>query len=234
MITALLDPGSFPFAVALLVMLGLVGLELLSIFFGVGISEGIDRFVLSQVDLDPSGASHASGLETTASGDLHSPLSRFLAWLYVGRVPALMVLIVFLSAYGLLGLAVQAVALQFLSASLPAWIAGFVVLMPALPATRFSVALLARIMPRDETSAVSPESFIGHTAIVTGGDARSGFPAQARLQDRFGTYHYFLIEPEDAAEVLPQGSWVLLVRKLPGGRFSAIPNPNPVLTDDPP
>jgi hypothetical protein len=86
-------------------------------------------------------------------------------------------------------------------------------------------------MPRDETTAVNPATFVGRTAQVIGGTARADMPAQARLVDAFGTTHYLLVQPEDAGDVLPMGSQVLLVRSIDGGRFAAITNTNAALVD---
>ena len=159
-------------------------------------------------------------------------MGRFLAWLYVGTVPVLMVCIVFLTIFGLIGLFAQQIVraddwARRCRASSPRRLLASRVCPSCAPAR----ARLARLLPRDETSAVDAATFVGRTAVVTGGEARAGMPAQARLTDQFGTTHYVLVEPEDAEDTFPAGSLVLLLRQTGGGRFSAIANPNAALVD---
>ncbi len=237
MIALLTAPGSAPFTVALLVMFGLLMFELVSLFSGLGVNEIVDDLVATNVDLPDmpddfgvAGGDFSSGIEGTSTPDGGSLIGRVLAWLYVGRIPVLIVLVVFLGIFGLTGLIAQTALRSTVGFAVPALIAAPAVFFVSLPLVRWSAAGLARILPRDETSAVRTMSFVGRTATVTGGNARQGMPAQARLRDQFGTTHYLMVEPEDAEDVLEQGSLVLLVRRI-NGRFSAIPNPNAALAE---
>jgi hypothetical protein len=211
------------------VMLGLTGIELASLLTGVSVSDAVDELVVTQVDVHTVGDA-PTGMEVT-SPDGHSVMGRFLAWLYVGTVPVLMVFIVFLTIFGLIGLFAQHFLRAMLGAALPAIVAAPIVAVACLPVVRACTGGLARMLPRDETSAVDAATFVGRTAVITGGAARAGLPAQARLTDQFGTTHYVLVEPEDAEDTFPTGSLVLLLRQTGGGRFSAIANPNAALVD---
>jgi hypothetical protein len=222
-------PGSAPFTVALLVMLGLTAIELASLLTGVSVSDAVDELVVTHVDVQTVGDA-PTGMEVT-SPDGPSMVGRFLAWLYVGTVPVLMVFIVFLTIFGLIGLFAQHLLRSMLGAALPAIVAAPIVAVLCLPVVRACTGGLARVLPRDETSAVDAATFVGRTAVITGGAARVGLPAQARLTDQFGTTHYVLVEPEDAEDTFPTGSLVLLLRQTGGGRFSAIANPNAALVD---
>ncbi|MCC5865815.1 MAG: YqiJ family protein [Wenzhouxiangella sp.] len=234
-----LAPGSTPFTAALLIMAGLFVFELLALFKGLGINEAIDDFVVSSVDLpddvfdvgELTTAETASGIEGSSTPEGGSLIGRLLAWLYVGRVPVLMVLVVFLTIFGLAGLIIQSMLRQSIGMAVPGVIAAPAVFFLTLPMVRWCTGGLARVLPKEETSAVSTATFIGKTAVVVGGNARRGLPAQARLIDRFRTTHYVLVEPEDENDVLEQGSLVLLVRRI-NGKFSAIPNPNAALVAD--
>ncbi|TVQ38354.1 MAG: DUF1449 family protein [Wenzhouxiangella sp.] len=236
MIEYFLAPGSVPFTVALLVMAGLFVFELVALFKGFGINEAVDDFIVSSVDMpdevfdfgDLSTGETASGLEGSGSPDGGSMIGRLLAWLYIGRVPVLMVLVVFLMVFGLTGLIGQSILRQTVGMAVPGVIAAPAVFFLTLPLVRWCTGGLARILPKEETSAVSTATFIGKTAVIVGGNARHGLPAQARLSDRFRTTHYVMVEPEEDDQVLEQGSLVLLVRRI-NGRFTAIPNPNAAL-----
>lgn len=234
-----LAPGSTPFTAALLIMAGLFLFELLALFKGLGINEAIDDFVVSSVDLpddvfdvgELTTGETASGIEGSSTPEGGSLIGRLLAWLYVGRVPVLMVLVVFLTIFGLAGLIIQSMLRQSIGMAVPGVIAAPAVFFLTLPMVRWCTGGLARVLPKEETSAVSTATFVGKTAVVVGGNARQGLPAQARLIDRFRTTHYVLVEPEDENDVLEQGSLVLLVRRI-NGKFSAIPNPNAALVAD--
>lgn len=228
MIDGLLAPGNGPFVVALLVMLGLTVVELVALLTGVGVNDLVDDYVIAQAGLEGAGES-MSGLDATVPET--GVVGRLLGWLYVGRVPVLMILVVFLSVFALVGLTGQTLLRGGLGHALPGLLAAPLALVVSLPMVRACVAGLARMLPRDETSAVDPATFIGRTAQIVGGVARPGLAAQARLVDQFGTEHYLLVEPDLDAETIPQGTRVLIVRPLGGGRYAAIVNPNTSLID---
>ena len=148
-----------------------------------------------------AGAAH---LEVDADADA----GHLLGWLGVGEVPLLMLLVVLLAWFGTLGL-----ALQQTIGPIPPWLASGAALAAALPLTGLSARGLARIMPRDETTAVSLDTLVGKRATVTVGIARRGSPAQARVRDVHGQSHYVMIEPVGDGEAIAAGETVLLVRR---------------------
>ncbi|HEX9946934.1 MAG TPA: YqiJ family protein [Allosphingosinicella sp.] len=152
------------------------------------------------------------GADVDGGGDL-------LGWLGVGQVPLLMLLVVFLAIFGLAGLAIQ----QF-AGPLPLWTAVPGAVAAALPLTGLGARGLARIMPRDETTAVSLDSLVGRRATITIGTARRGSPAQARVSDVHGQAHYVMIEPYDDAHALGEGETVILERR-DGNIFIALGRP---------
>lgn len=228
MIETLTAPGNAPFVVALLVMLGLAIVECVALFTGFSLNDMVDEFVVPHSGVESLG--HATGMEATGP-EAAGLVGRFLAWLYIGKVPVLMVLIVLLTVFGVVGLVTQGVIRSVLGTAAPSLLAAPAVLIVTLPLVRACTAGLARVLPRDETSAVDPSTFVGHTARVISGIARTGLPAEARLRDSFGTDHHVLVEPEEPGQSFPTGSIVLLVRQTGGGRFSAIANPNAALVD---
>lgn len=211
--------GNIPFSVALLLVFGLAMLEGVGMLMGAGVSAFIDH-LLPNVDMDVEVPNvEAPGI-----------VSQILGWLYIGKVPFLIVLIAILTSFGILGLIMQSAVHALLGFLLPALLAAPLALMAALPVSRAFSAGIARIMPRDETEAVSTDSFIGRIAIITTGTARRGSAAQARLNDQYGQTHYVMVEPDSADEALPSGSEVLIIKKT-GTRFLAIINTKPVLVD---
>ena len=72
---------------------------------------------------------------------------------------------------------------------------------------------LGRILPGDETSAVTLDTLVGRRAIIVTGRARKGYPARARVEDRFGHSHHVMVEPHEAGAEFTEADEVLLVRR---------------------
>jgi hypothetical protein len=160
------------------------------------------------------------------SGD--GALDRVLGWLHVGRVPALVLLLLFLTGYVLFGYGLQMVAHGLFGGYLPAWMAGLLAVPSGMATVRGLGSLIAHIVPRDETSAVSEQSLVGRVGVVTAGAARRGLVAQARVRDALGRSHYLMVEPDIDDEVFEEGAQVLIVRKA-GAFYRCIANPHPGL-----
>lgn len=242
MITFILAPQNLPFTIALGIMFAIGLLEGISTVLGFGLSEFIDS-VLPDFDLDVD-------LEIDADADIdadvdmggHGPdlgqvgsataLSRLFGWMNIGRVPVLVLLVLLLFGFGITGLIVQSIVSNTFGVLLP----GLVATLPALVFGVFFMKILgrmiARIVPKEETEAVSEKSFIGRIAVITIGTAKCGKPAQGKVYDQYGHPHYVMIEPDSEAACFETGSQVLLV-KQDGVRFFAIKNPKAALVDKP-
>jgi len=213
-----------PFTVALAVMFGIAILEGVTALFGMALSGMLDA-LLPDLDID---------LDAELSGpEYQSPnaLSRLLGWLRVGQVPVLMLLVILLTGFGLIGLGIQSALQHSIGVLLPGIVASVPAAVLALPVVRVFGGLLEKVMPKDETDAVSEESLVGLIATVTLGRASAGQPAEAKVRDPRGTTHYVMVEPDDASVQFEAGSQVLLVSRS-GATYAAIVNPNPVLVDE--
>ena len=220
----LTSPANIPFAVALAVVFLLGVMELLFLLMG-GASSlfdgGSTDFDLAHGDVGHAVATgvdghalegHVDGAHLDADYD-GSLVSQIFSWLHVGQIPSTILLIVFLLVFGSSGLILQAAIHSSFGTLLPAgWAVGAAFGM-ALPGTRVAGGLLKPLLPRDETEAVSRDSFVGCEAQITGGTARLGKPAEARLRDKFGRSHYILIEPDKDEEVFGPGSNVLVLKR---------------------
>jgi len=210
-----------PFTVALLVLLIIAVFEGIGALFGAGLSDIIGSlFPNADFAVDIEGADL----------DSHGAFGRVLSWLRIGQVPILVLIIVFLVGFGLSGLIIQKFLLTTFGFMLPAPIASLPALVVALPVVRIFGGTLNKIIPKDETSAVSTHTFIGRIATITLGESRKGSPAEGKVCDRFGKFHYIMIEPDNEPDVFPQGQEVLLVRQ-DGSRFYAIENDNQVMRE---
>jgi hypothetical protein len=211
----LMDAAAAPFTIALMVMALIAALELAGLLFGVAFSGLVDSLLPeADGDIDVDG------------GDA---IGRLFAWLYVGKVPVLIVAAAFLAGFGLSGLLIQSVAAGAFGAPLPLGAATPFAFLAAMPATRALAGGVHRIMPREETDAVSTESFIGRVAEVIRGEARRGGPAEAKLTDANAQTHYILVEPEDDADRFATGDEILLTEKK-GAVFRGVRNENPALS----
>lgn len=208
MLTFLTSGDNVPFFAALLLML-LIGLvEALGLGGGAVLGDGVDA------DLDGDLDGHAS----------------LLNWLNVGKLPLLMLIVVFLFSFGLVGLILQQVIAGIFGRPGPWWLAAPLAVAAALPFTRLFGRGVSKILPSDETTAVARETLVGRWATIVTGKAEVGSAAQARVRDVHGQTHYVMIEPDDAGEVFEEGSEVIIVRHA-GARFFAIQNTSASLRD---
>jgi len=218
-------PQNLPFSVALALMIGIALLEGITAIFGAALSGILDALIPNfDVDID-------SNLELL-DVDAHSPnaLSRLLSWLRIGKVPVLILLVIFLTAFGLIGLGIQSLIHGMTSFYLPSYIVSIPAVILALPVVRVFGGVIGTILPKDETDAVSQDSFIGRVASITIGNATVGSPAEAKIKDQHGTTHYIMVEPDDKSENY-DASVSLLIIKKEGHIFKVIKNENNHLVD---
>jgi hypothetical protein len=204
----LLSPDNVPFVAALVLMLLIGVVEVLGLGGGAALGDGFDG----------------------ADADVNVDTPSLLSWINVGRLPLLMLIVVFLFAFGITGLVGQSLLAGAIGRTLPWFAATPLAVAVALPVTRVFGRAVARILPKDETSAVSRDSLVGRVAVIVTGEARSGSAAEARVRDEHRQVHYVMVEPDNAGDVFPQGSSVLLVRHA-GARYFAIHNTSASLRD---
>jgi hypothetical protein len=210
---AFLLPSLWPFTVAIGLLLALAVLEAASLVVGVSMSHWLDMAVDH-----PDHPDHPDG-----------PVNAALGWLHIGKVPLLALLVIFLTAFAILGIAGQFLAKAVLGGFLPTPIVVPIAAVLGILAVRVFGRALGRLVPRDESTAISDTSLVGRIGTVVIGTASAGRPAEARLTDEHGNSHYVMVEPDGPDETLEAGASVLLVRHLSGRRFHAIRNPKPGL-----
>ncbi len=199
---------NLPFGIGFALIVGIALLEGLGMLFSMSPSNLLDD-VLPEIDGD-------------------SGLDRILGWLHLGKVPALVLLLLFLTGYTVFGYSLQVVANGLFGGYLPAWLAGLLAVPAGMATVRGLGSLIAHIIPRDETSVVSEQSLVGRVGVIISGAARRGLAAQARVKDSHGRSHYLMVEPDIDDEVFDEGAQVLIVRKT-GAFFRCIANPHPTL-----
>ena len=199
-------PETLPFGVATLVMIGIGVLEGIGIFMAVSPSEMIEHhFHLDHPDMDGP-----------------------LGWLHVGKVPMLVLLILFLVGFAVSGYLIQIFCHSLFGGYLPSLLAAVPAGLIGLSNVHMMGGLLARILPKDETAAVSEQTLIGRAGVVVTGTARQGMAAEVKVKDQHGNAHYLMLEPDVEGEEFEQGSLVLIVKKH-GAIYRGIRNPHPTL-----
>lgn len=229
MFDLIFESQNLPFSVSLALMLAMALLEGVGTILGAGISGFLDSIVPDfdfDIDID---------MDVDVDMDIDAPdidapsgVTRFLGWLRIGQVPVLMLLIIFLTLFGLVGLGMQSFMQGMTGHFLPASIAVVPAFFISLPGVRIFGGILGKIMPQDETYAVSEKEFIGRVAYITLGKATKGNPTRAKLKDRHGTVHYIMVEPDEEEVVFLTGQSVILVSQN-GAVFKAIENRKDVL-----
>jgi hypothetical protein len=187
-------------------MLAIGAVELGSLLIGFSPSSSIES-MLPEVDV-PDLDAPGDGLDSVELG----PLSAILSWFSVGRMPILVLLVIFLTAFGLAGWVVQAIA-GTLGGPLNAWLAAVPALLAGAFATRHLGRWLGRIFPRDHSEAASQLELVGSYATVIRGEAKKGQPAEAKTTDLRGRTHYILLEPRDGDTSYAAGDRVFIVGK---------------------
>ena len=200
-----LDPHSTPFAVATIILVGLIALEMCCLLIGFSLSELIGK----------------------ALPDDHGGLSGLLSWLNYGGVPALVLLMLFLGMFAINGFVLQAIA-QAIWSPLPTLAAAVPAFLVAIPEVRSLTRTVARLVPRDETYAVDLAEFIGRTGEVIVGPLDQGLPGRIRIKDRHGNWHTFRAKAAPNEPSMAIGAQVLVVDQE-FNVFIAITAPSDVL-----
>ncbi|MFN9805779.1 MAG: YqiJ family protein [Betaproteobacteria bacterium] len=199
-----------PFGAAFGVILGIAVLEGVGAFLAGSPSQWLEE-LLPVKDVDGNGI---------ADGPL--------GWLHIGKVPLLVLIIIFLLGFALGGYAIQIVVKGVFGGYAPAILASVPAFLVGLSSVRGLGALLVHIIPRDETSSVSEETFTGRAGILMGAPASTGKAGQVRLRDAHGRSHYLMVEPDIEGEIFEEGAQVLIVKKI-GAIYRGIRNPHPGL-----
>ncbi|MCQ8129398.1 YqiJ family protein [Methylomonas rivi] len=204
----LLAPQSLPFTAALVLVLLIGIIESVAVLSGLTLSGWLDTLFIDS---------------------LPGATDSWLGWLHVGRVPILVLLVTWLTAFSMIGMSFNALAYGLFELYLHPLLSVPAALVFSLPLVRLAGAGLAKILPKDETSAVLLETLVGRTAVVINGTARANYPAEAKTKNEQGQTFYVRVEPEQDSQTFSAGQSVLLIKQISGTRFLAIANPRPDL-----
>lgn len=194
----------FPFAAAFVLLFAIALMQVIGLgdVFGDADADG-------EFDMDADVDGHAGAVEG------------LMSFLGMGKMPFLMWLSLLLFLFSSTGFIGQYVIEALTGSMLPALLAAPLALVPALPLTGMASSAFARILPRDETTAIARQSLLGKRGHIDIGKARRGSPARAIVKDIYGQSHNVMVEPHEDGASYVAGDEILLVRQE-GDLFFAI------------
>lgn len=211
MFDAFLTSQMLPFTGAIGLLIGLVVLEGIALLFGGSLFGGD---VNADVDLDTDFDFDAD-FDSDAMVDVAST-EGILSWLGLGRIPIIMWFAAVLAGFGGAGYLIQVITLNVFGGMIPGALASILALPLALLFGREVGTVIARYMPKSETSSVSLKRLGGRTGVITQGTARASSAAEARVHDVHGNPHYIRVIPAEGTPEIPQGTEVLVLRDREG------------------
>ncbi len=209
--------GNSPYLFSILFMLVFFVFQVGSLLIGLDVFGFIDD-ALPDFDMDVDADMEIDvdvdvdiGIDVD-SGNLPIHYTVF-SWLNLGKVPFMVLVTIFLMIFGFSGYIFNYIALSIIQTTLPRFLLVPISIILSLLGVGFLGKKIGKLIPSEETSAVSTDSFVGKIATITIGTAKKDYPAQAKLQDKFGRTHYVMVVPIKDEDVFVQGTQVLLVEK---------------------
>lgn len=133
------------------------------------------------------------------------------SWLNKGGLPFIIVLVLLLATFGSLGLIIQ----NFIDIN--QYFLSIFVFIATLFIVRFLSSILSKILPKDETSIISENSFIGKIGIVTIGVGNKENSVEFKVIDNLNRTHYIMGYVIDGE--LKQGEKGLIVGLNEEGKY---------------
>lgn len=184
-ITFLTASGNLPFIISGSLMLAIMIME----FFGLLI--GMSLF---SHDVDMSADLDGNGIPDYLEGGHGGAID----WLNPGHVPLMAFVVIYATFFTVIGFGLQSVFAGLTGHLAPLLLSIPVVIAITLPFSRWGSLMLARVMPRDLTTAVSVESLVGLSGVVNVGPVSRETSGMARFTDNHGTDHnLFVFNTED-------------------------------------
>jgi hypothetical protein len=199
-----LSPDVRPFAIAALMIVFIIGIELAAMLVGFSLSEIVGKAIHFEHDTD---SGHGS----------------MMSWVNVGGVPLLVLILLLLGLFAIDGFVIQGIA-RIIWRPLPWFIATPLAFAAAIPLVRQGSRWLSNVIPRDETYVIAQSDLVGRVGEVTVGPLDQGLAGRVRVKDAHNNWHFVTARAASGSGDLPVGSNVLLV-DLQQSDFLAIAAP---------
>ncbi len=224
----LLECAFTPFTMALALLFGLLGCELVAALFGGSLlasggqaEHHAPDLSVADFDLDIDSDIDLRALEL-AKIEAEAPAvsaTGTLARLGIGEVPVMIWLLVLLAGFAVSGVVVQLLVEDLFGYNLPAGLATIPAGVVGLWCARRFGPAFTRLLPKVKTEGMPERVLARRKGVVTQGTASRGRPAEVRVMDRFGNAHYVQAEPLQDRDTLEQGADVLVLRDRLLDRF---------------
>lgn len=224
MIENVLAPENFLFLVALGLFLLIFLVQLVSLLFGLEPFGFLDS-LLPDIDMNMD---TDLNLGEVTPGFVDSVMSM----LKLGRVPFVFTFILFLFLFSQIGFYGQMVFLDLGGARLHWFLASAGSFVLTIPLLRFGNGILEKVLPKDETAAISADTFVGRVASIIIGTATHERAAEAKVVGPEGKTHYIRVVADNEGRTFSAGDNLLIVGRRTEGIFTVIENKNPLLKEE--
>ncbi len=194
--------ANLPFLGALTVLVGIGILELIGLFVG-----------LSFMD--------SSDLDADADLDFDGFFGDALHWIGFGRVPLLVLIALVSGIFAITGFTINHIAEGVVGVPLVYMLSIPLALIITLPILSRATRLVARILPKDETNAVTLASLVGSHGVVISGKATDTESAFARVYDIHSVQHVVRIRNTNSDTIAENSHITLLSYEEQQGFFYA-------------
>jgi len=194
------QPGMFLFTVSAFLLTFYVVIELVSLMLiGTGVGHLLDT-VLPGHDADISHAAEGA-------------LAKAFGWLYLGRVPLMIILMLFLGGFAASGFAVQGVAFSIFGGTLPWLLAYSIGVAGGLAVVRLCAPPVARLLAAANRPGTTPTDFVGAVGVVTVGTMTAELASTVRVRALSGEMHFLAAKALRSGDSLAEGRQVVLQKK---------------------
>lgn len=196
-------PEVRPFAIAAVMIVFILGIELVTMLIGFSLSEVVGKAIHFEHHSDGHGS--------------------LMSWVNVGGVPLLVLILLTLGLFAIDGFIIQGIA-RAIWRPLPWIVAAPLAFASAIPLVRQGSRWLSNIIPRDETYVIAQSDLVGRVGEVMVGPLDQGLAGRVRVKDAHNNWHFVTARAAVGSADLPVGSHVLLV-DLQQSDFLAIAAP---------
>lgn len=193
----LMASANMPYTIALTILVALGIFELIAMIMGLSLISTLDSWlpIDSDINVDADG------------------ITGILGWLCLNRLPLLIWFVLALSSFIISGYTANFVSFKFTQDLLPQIISIPIAVILTLLSCRYFGNVIANLLPKNETSAISIDTLSSCVGTITIGCARKGSPTEAVVRDQFQQKHYVLVEPDIADIEFNQGDQVVLLAR---------------------
>ncbi len=188
--------GNLPFIISGSILAAIFIIEMAGLLLGLSIFHS---------DVDITADLDGNGIPDYLEGDVG-----LLGWFNPGHVPVMAFAVIFCTMFTVLGYGAQAVYNTLSGNFAPLLVSIPVVGVMALATSRWGSMVLARVAPKDITTAVTLESLVGNVGVVNVGPVSKDVAGIARFTDPHGTDHNLCVFTDDDTNIAVGENAVLI------------------------